>query len=291
MAKVKIFNEDCFKTMERMAEKGYKVDVVLTSPPYNTARTCKTKRSIENYENRYDIHLDNMTPDEYGDWTKKLFDEFDKVLAPNGVILYNISYGSESPDSFFQAMCQINNNTVFQVADIIVWKKKSAMPNNVSPNKLTRITEFVFVICRRSEYKTYRANKEISKVSEKTGQTFYKNVYNIIEAPNNDGPCELNKATFSTEFVLKLLGMYATRDCSVYDPFMGSGTTGLGCEKFGTDKMWCFGSELSEKQVEYANNRIEEYRNSVGRQLSLFPELDQSTETEEKQDNIINNNG
>lgn len=280
MAKIKFFNEDCFKTMERMSEKGYKVDIVLTSPPYNTARTGKTQRSLDNYENRYDIHLDDMTPDEYGEWTKRLFDEFDKVLAPNGVILYNISYGSESPDSFFKAMCNINNDTAFQIADIIAWKKKFAMPNNVSPNKLTRIFEFVFVICRRSEYKTYRANKEVSKVSEKNGQTFYKNVYNFIEAPNNDGPCEINKATFSTDLCLQLLSMYADRDCSVYDPFMGTGTTALACEKYGSDKMWCFGSELSEKQVKLSNERIDKWRKGVASQPSLFPELEEKKDTE-----------
>lgn len=286
MAKIKIFNENCFDTMKRMQDKGFKVDIVLTSPPYNTARTCKTKRSIENYENRYDIHLDSMTDEGYGEWTKTLFDEFDKVLSPNGVILYNISYGSESPDSFFQAMCQINNNTSFQVADIITWKKKSALPNNVSPNKLTRITEFVFVICRRSEYKTYRANKKVKSVS-KTGQKYYENIFNFIEAANNDGPCELNKATYSTDLCLQLLEMYSDKDCSIFDPFMGTGTTALACERYGSDKMWCFGSELSENQVKYANDRIENFRKKKCYQPSLFPEFDEPREDETKVDNPI----
>lgn len=277
MAKIKIFNENCFDTMERMEKKDFKVDIILTSPPYNTARTCKTKRSIENYENRYDIHLDSMTDEEYGDWTKRLFDVFDNVLSDNGVILYNISYGSECPDSFFQAMCQINNNTAFQIADIITWKKKSALPNNVSPNKLTRITEFVFVICRRSEYKTYRANKKVKSVS-RTGQKYYENIFNFIEAANNDGPCELNKATFSTDLCLQLLEMYSDKDCVVFDPFMGTGTTAVACERYGSDKMWCFGSELSEKQVAHANERIETFRKRNPQQPSLFPELDEPKE-------------
>lgn len=33
-----IFNEDCLVTMRRMKEDGVKVDLVLTSPPYNTSR-------------------------------------------------------------------------------------------------------------------------------------------------------------------------------------------------------------------------------------------------------------
>lgn len=38
-------------------------------------------------------------------------------------------------------IADILRNTNFTIADSIIWKKKSALPNNVSPNKLTRITE------------------------------------------------------------------------------------------------------------------------------------------------------
>ena len=58
MAKVYFLNEDCFETMKRMEGKDYKVDLILTSPPYNTARTSKTQKSLDTYNNRYDIHLD-----------------------------------------------------------------------------------------------------------------------------------------------------------------------------------------------------------------------------------------
>lgn len=60
-------------------------------------------------------------------------------------------------------------------------KKKSALPNNVSHNKLTRICEFVFVFCRKNEYKTFVANKQV-KSQSKTGQKYYENIFNFIEA-------------------------------------------------------------------------------------------------------------
>lgn len=41
---------------------------------------------------------------------------------------------------------------------------------------------------------------------------------------------------------------------TVYDPFMGTGTTAVACKELGFS---CFGSEISEKQVEYANHRLE----------------------------------
>lgn len=259
MNKVWLYNEDCFETMKKMNRSNYKVDIVLTSPPYNTGRTCKTQRSINNYENRYDIHLDDMTENEYLSWTKTLFDKYNEILTDNGVILYNMSYGNENPNIMWLTIAEIINNTSFMIADCITWKKKSALPNNVSPNKLTRIVENVFVICRKSEYKTYSANKKV-KSQSRTGQNYYENIFNFIEAKNNDGTCTLNKATYSSELCEKLLEIYAKPNDIVYDSFMGTGTTAVACQKLG---LTCIGSELSEAQVKYSEDRLEEYRNNL----------------------------
>ena len=50
-----IYNEDCFETMKQMPKI---IDVVLTSPPYNTARTGTNQRAFDNYENRYEKYFD-----------------------------------------------------------------------------------------------------------------------------------------------------------------------------------------------------------------------------------------
>ena len=261
---IKIENENCLDTIQRIYGGGYdfnKVDVVLTSPPYNTARVNnKTKIGSYDYksgesfpDDRYDSYNDNMTNEEYCQFTVNLFNEFNKILSKNGVILYNISYGSENTECMFMAVNDVIRNTPFTIADTIVWKKKVAVPNNVSPNKLTRICEFVFVFCREDELDTFNSNKKCISTST-TGQAIYENVYNLIEADNNDGVCPYNRATYSSSLCMQLLNIYAKKGSMVYDPFMGSGTTAVACKKMGYD---CIGSELSEKQVQYALNRID----------------------------------
>ena len=251
------------------------VNIVLTSPPYNTGRAFSDERALENYEGRYDIYLDNMTQDEYIEWTLRLFNEFDRVLSKDGVVLYNMSYGSdtsintESVGLMWLVVADIIRNTAFTVADRIIWKKASALPNNVSKNKLTRIVEDVFVFARKDEIKTFNANKQIKSVRSDNGQKTYINVLNFIEAVNNDGPCPYNKATYSSELCEKLLNIYAVSDTVVYDPFMGTGTTAVACKRLGLD---CIGSELSATQVAYANERLGETRQKEidSGQMSLF---------------------
>lgn len=242
----KIYCESNTDTMSRM-EDNY-VDLILTSPPYNIIRPNSKDRG-------YDLYKDGMNNQEYIEWTLNMFSDFNRVLKKDGIVLYNMSYGSENTILMSLVIADIIRNSEFTLADIIIWKKKSATPNNVSHNKLTRIVEYVYVFCRKDEIKSFNCNKKILSKRE-TGQLIYENIYNFIVAENNDASTDLNKATFSSKFVRKLLNIYAKENSIVYDPFMGTGTTAKACiienHKF-------IGSELSQSQVDYANKRLEPY--------------------------------
>ena len=242
----KIYCESNLETMKRMSNDF--LDLVLTSPPYNITRKSSLK-------DRYDLYNDNKTNKEYFDYTISLFNEFDRVLKKNSVVVYNMSYGSENSSLMSLTIAEIINNTNFEIADIIIWKKKSATPNSVSHNKLTRICEFIYIFCRKNEISTFKTNKK-NVNSMNSGQLVYENIFNFIDASNNDESNDLNKATFSSEFVRKLFKIYAKENSLVYDPFMGTGTTAKACV---IDKHNFIGSELSKSQVEYANKRLKPY--------------------------------
>lgn len=255
----KIYNEDCLKTMSLMDEKS--IDLILTSPPYNTSRKGNSiEKGCANI--RYDGFNDMRDDKEYIDWTIKLFLSFNTILIENGCVLYNMSYSSEKTYLMWDVIHFIQSRTNFIVADCIAWKKPSTSPNSCSCNKLTRIIEYVFVLCRKQEFMTFNCFKGISSC-RKTGQKSYCNVMNLIEAPCNDGVNGLNFATFSSVLVRKLLKIYAKENYIVYDPFMGTGTTAIGCIR---EKCNFIGSELSLAQCKYAEKRI--YNET--RQLDLF---------------------
>ncbi len=249
----KMYCESNLDTIAKMPDNF--LDIVVTSPPYNITR----KSSLAE---RYDVYKDNKSEKEYIDYSINLFNGFYRVLKKDSIVLYNMSYGNENPNLMLFTITDIIRNTEFTLADIIIWKKKSATPNSVSHNKLTRICEYVFVLCRKSEFKTYNSNKKNVNTME-SGQLVYENLFNFIIADNNDESNDINKATFSTEFVRKLLNIYAKPNSLVYDPFMGTGTTAKACI---IDKHNYIGSELSRKQVDYANERIKPYIN----QLTMF---------------------
>jgi site-specific DNA-methyltransferase (adenine-specific)/modification methylase len=257
----RIYQCDCVQFMQSNENIA---DLVLTSPPYNTSRKGSSLDHLSKpQENiRYDEFNDCRPNEEYYEWTVEVFNGFDKILKPNGCVLYNMSYSSENTEVMYMAVANILQKTNFTIAGDIVWKKSSASPDSCSPNKLTRICEHVFVFCRRSEFSTFKTNKKISS-QRKTGQNAYKNIFNFIEAPNNDEACAIHKATYSSMLCRKLLNIYAPKGSIIYDPFIGTGTTAIACIKDGYDFI---GTEISQRYVDYANKRIQ----AEQQQLKLF---------------------
>ena len=243
----KFHNEDCLVTLDRVDDSF--IDCVLTSPPYNMT---KRKGGYADKQHRYDKYQDWKTEDEYNQWTCDLFNKIDKKLKENGVILYNFSYSIENPSLPYTMIASIINNTPFTVADTIFWKKSNSIPHPASYNRLNRIIEFIFVIVRKKEIKSFNCYKQVVRISPK-GQKYYEIVDNFITAKNNDESTNLNKATYSTELCEKLMKIYTKEGDIIYDPFMGTGTTGVACKLINRNFI---GSEISEDQVLYSQERI-----------------------------------
>ena len=88
---IKIYCEDCVETMKNGHIPAHSVDIVLTSPPYNINASIQGQKM-------YDEYQDDKTDEEYIEWTTELFKKFDKAIRPNGIVLYNMSYGiAQSP--------------------------------------------------------------------------------------------------------------------------------------------------------------------------------------------------
>ena len=70
------YNENCFDTLTKMKEDGMKIDIVLTSPPYNM-----TKRKGGYADTgRYDVYQDWKTEEEYINWMVLIFNKIDTKI-------------------------------------------------------------------------------------------------------------------------------------------------------------------------------------------------------------------
>ena len=242
----KIYNENNVITMSKMSDKF--LSGIICSPPYNLT----TKRKDCYYNNGYQ-DKDNLSEEEYIKNRLSEFKEFERILKDDGVICYNISYHNENPILPTLLISEIHKETGLTVADIITWKKRSAIPFQTSSTKLSRICELVYVIVKKERLHDFKTNKKVSKINEKTNQKFYKNYTNFIEAENNDKIKSKLKAAYSEDLVYKLFNIYFPIDSLIYDPFSGLGTTARACKKSGRSFI---GSEIDEELWKISNSLL-----------------------------------
>lgn len=222
-----IFNENNLVTMGKMPDDF--ISGIITSPPYNLGKNPNHRRKDQIDYNLYNSNVDNLTEEQYFDIRINEFKEFDRILKEDGVICYNMSYSKENPMLPFILLNRVHDKTNLTLAVIITWKKTSTNPFQSSSNKLTRITELIYILVHKERLHTFKANKEVSKINEKTKQKFYKNYINLIEAKNNDRFKTKLKAVYSSELVEKLIHIYFPEGSLIYDPFIGCWTTAIGC--------------------------------------------------------------
>lgn len=240
----KIYCGDTVETMKKI--KSGSVDLILTSPPY----LASIRQDNHKYPGAKDQIKDNQSVTDYLEWIVENFHQYERILKDDGVLAFNFSYTTFNPSLPYDLINEVFKHTGFRIYDTIAWKKKSAMPVSGHPNRVTRIVEMVYIFAKTPKFS---ANKTVSSIS-KTGQKYYNNYYNFIEAKNNDGKVEGHEATFSTELASFFIDLYSKKGEVVLDNFSGTGTTSYAAFKMGRQYL---GIDLVEDYCDYARKRID----------------------------------
>lgn len=213
---MRLLQGDCFKEVMGMTDSS--VDMVFTSPPYNRKRNDK-------YNNHTDIVAD------YVEFLNRAINESLRVCSGN--VFFNIQKNSYNR----QDVHKIIGMFADKIIEVIIWHKSNPMPNPY----LINAYEYILVLSN--------TNKSLKANSTYTLNHFTTPVF------SNNPHREIHRAVMhpdACDFVLKNFGKAGD---VVFDPFMGVGTTGVECAKFGMDFV---GVELNEEYFNIAQTRIEE---------------------------------
>jgi DNA modification methylase len=187
---------------------GKKADMVFTSPPYNADAKAgqgdifNGKKSVKLYSDGYS---DNLPSSEYIDFASSVLEICFAVT--DGFIFWNVSYNAKSRFEYIQ---QITNRLHYLVEQIC-WKKSSTIPFKGS---LMRDWEPIYL---------FSTNKQPIAVKEV--------ISNFWQISNTGAQAENHKACFPVELPIKGISIVAKNTGIIFDPFGGSGTTAIACEK------------------------------------------------------------
>lgn len=127
----------------------------------------------------------------------------------------------------------------------IIWNKPNAMPESVK-DRPTRAHEYLFLLTKSERY-FYDSDgiKETTNFSRRNRRS----VWNINTLPFS----EAHFATFPPSLVEPCILAGSRQTDFVLDPFFGSGTVGVVCQKLGRNYV---GIELNPRYIKIAANRL-----------------------------------
>lgn len=216
---------DCLNLMKDIPDKS--IDLLLTDPPYNISKN-------NNFKTMKRSGID------FGGWDHKFdlinwLSGISRIMnAGSSVIIFNDWRNLGVLDNKL-------NDEGFIGKDIFRWIKSNPMPRNRDRRYITDF-DFEFALVATS----------------KKGKWVFNRLNSTYERPEFTCPIVSGKGRFHptqkpVSLMEHLILRHSNANQTIFDPFMGSGSTGVACVNTGRNFI---GMELDPKYFEIAKNRI-----------------------------------
>ena len=232
------------------------IDLTVTSPPYDNLRTY----------NGFSWNFESVAKELY------------RVTKQGGVVVWVVAdatiKGSETGTSFRQALHFMDCG--FNLHDTMIWRKTNPVPQFPTIPRYTHDFEYMFILSKgkigafnpimipaknAGAKKNRNHDSEFSRQSadrpreEVTIVKSEKKLTNTWEMGNASGQVKGHPAVFPKKLAEDHIISWSNEGDTVFDPFVGSGTTAVAALKMGRHYI---GFDLSEEYCEIARKRTEE---------------------------------
>lgn len=201
------------------------IDIIITSPPYNkgglNGKRNKGPKWNKTIDYGGDFNIDNKPEDEYQEWQLNILKECYRVLKKDGLMFYNhknrIAKGKGCIITPYTWLLK----SPFLIRQEIIWNRKSG-PNQEQSRYIPSY-ENIYVLTKQKDT-LFKRNKDVE---------YKTDVWTINPDRHNGHP-----APFPIDIprnILSSLNEEKVKDrvITVFDPFNGSGTTGVAAVEKG----------------------------------------------------------
>ena len=244
---VMLFNEDCISLMKKIPENS--VDIVFADPPYNLQlngdliRPDNTKVDAVNEE--WD-HFKSFN--HYDKFTESWLRETRRILKKDGSIWVIGSY-----HNIFRVGYTLQNLGYWILNDVI-WRKSNPMPN-FRGRRLTNAHETLIWAAKSDTSKyvfNYDALKELNDGLQMRSDWLFPICSGSERMKDEDGK-KLHPTQKPESLLHRIIIACTKKGDLIFDPFLGSGTSGAVARKLGRK---IIGSEKDETYFQAAKKRI-----------------------------------
>ena len=227
MSNYQLYHDDFKNCLKDIPD--HSIDAIITDIPYNISRD-NNFQTMKDRTGRNGIN--------FGEWDKE-FDVSDILLLipklnQNGSLV--LFHGFEQYGDILSLLLPVLN-----LKDKIIWQKTNPMPRNRDRRYISNIEMASWWTVKNGKWTFNRQNENydgcvLTYPSESGGG--YKRYH----------PCQK-----SVKLMENIVLRHTNENDIVFDPFMGSGSTGVACIKLNRQFIGC---ETEQKYFDIANERI-----------------------------------
>jgi DNA modification methylase len=225
---------------------GQKANMAFTSPPYNAGKSEALSGNTHSGDNKYGAYQDDKTQSEYLDL---LIGFTNAWIGFCEFMAVNLQQLAGNKTSFVDYMATYKGNLI----DVCIWDKGHAAPA-MAKNVLSSRFEYILLITEK---------KNPSRAIP--GANFRGTVSNVYNGPpnRNNEFSKVHAATFPVGFPLWAIESFTSINAIVSDPFGGTGTTLIACEKTGRY------ARLMELDPKYVDVIVKRWQEFTGKKATL----------------------
>jgi DNA modification methylase len=222
---------------------GKTAKLIFTSPPYNMGGGM------------YQNYKDNMQSEEYINFNMQVVKNCNQYLK--GFLFWNVSYNKNSRWEFLEIMSRIVREAGLKFLELIVWDKGHGMPIT-SKEMITRRYEDILLAGNDDDV---AKDLELFSISRNFAGAYFNKktnhgITNYWKIDTNNTQLENHKACYPVGLPTKGIMLMTDKQDIVLDPFLGSGTTLIACEKTGRIG---YGIELDPIYCQQIIDRFEKF--------------------------------
>lgn len=216
-------NIDVLEGIKQLDDES--IDIIITSPPYNkgglNGKCNKGTKWNKTIDYGGDFNIDNKPEDEYQEWQLEILKECYRVLKKDGLMFYNHKNRIVRGKGYIISPYTWLLKSPFLIRQEIIWNRKSG-PNQEQSRYIPSY-ENIYVLAKQKDT-LFKRNKDVE---------YKTDIWTINPDRHNDHP-----APFPIDIprnILNCLNEEKVKDrvITVFDPFNGSGTTGVAAVEKG----------------------------------------------------------
>lgn len=233
----KIYQGSCIDAMKELSDNS--IDLVLTDPPYNLGKFMKDRATnLKQMRSNFfgAAGWDDLEFEEWTEYMDRFFEDLSRVIKEGGAVIVFMSIIK------VESIIKLAQKYGFYYKTTGIWHKTNPMPRNMNLHFINSTEAWIYFV--------YKKHTGVFNNDGKAIHDFFE----TSVTPAGERKYGKHPTQKPLTLLSEMIKILSNEGDLVFDPFMGSGSTGVAALMNGRK---FFGSEISKEYCDISQSRME----------------------------------